>query len=376
MSQPQPRQTVNAPAVQGKPAATRTTPQVASTQTTTTKFTPDTTHKLYRPNLPRDIQYLRSITETFAAPDGTAICGPYVPKNELPEISFPFLPRPRVTDAGAANGNAAPGPQPNPNNVLLVIPTSNKSKTDMLLKHMQATKPAHITLTHRQIPAESGVGEQPYDDAGPRGAFTRVLNAIRTLQADPQHRKALLDGQVGTVIVGAIENFIQRPTGPGGLAVDYGVVLICRVSLSRTPGATAAAEWKWSMGVSGGVSAPTEYWKEAEKFGFEDKAGKHGKVTVGELLHINAGLDKANWHLQLAGVSRYVLLRKTMEALKVPWPKTRRAVAVAGAGAQRRDGGTNGATGRANGASVRAGGAPVRANPEATGRPKQTTQQS
>ncbi|KAK4144412.1 uncharacterized protein C8A04DRAFT_27869 [Dichotomopilus funicola] len=376
MSQPQPRRTVNAPAVQGKPAATRTTPQVASTQTTTAKFTPDTTHKLYRLNLPRDIQYLRSITETFAAPDGTAICGPYVPKNDLPEISFPFLPRARVTDAGAANsGNAAPGPQPNPNNVLLVIPTSNESKTKMLLDHLHKIKPPHIKLTHRQIPAKSGVGEQPYDGAGPLGAFTRVLNAIRTLQADPQRRKALLDKRIGTIIVGAIENFMQRPSGPGGRAVDYGVVVFCVVSLM--PGADqSGGKWKWSMGVSGGVSAPTEYWKEAETFGFEKNVREHGNVTIGELLHVNAGLDKANWHLQLAGVSRYDLLEDAMKALKVPWPEERRAVAVAGDGAQRRGGGTNGTAVRANGASVRANGAAVRASPEATGRPKQTTQQS
>lgn len=362
MSQSQPRRTINAADVSGKAAATKTTPQVASTQTTATKFTPDTTHALYRPGLPTDIQYLRRITKTFPAPDGVAMCRPHVPEAvDLPKIFFP------TTGAAAAagnNGNAAPGPRPrpNPNNVLLVIPTSNTSKTEMLLTHLHAIKPAHITLTHRQIPAESKVGEQPYDGAGPRGAFNRVLNAIRTLQATLEHRKALVDGKIGTVIVGAIENFMQRQPGPDGLAVDYGVVVFCRVSLM--PGAgKSGGKWKWSMGVSGGVSAPTEYWKEAEKFGFEDGARKlFGKVTVGELLHVNAGLSKADWHLQLAKVSRYELLRQAMAALEVSWPKKRRAVAVAGAGAQRQGGGANGAA--------------AMANSEATNASKKTTQRS
>jgi hypothetical protein len=75
--------------------------------------------------------------------------------------------------------------------------------------------------------------------------------------------------------------------------------------------------------VSEGVTAPVEYWKWAERYGFEDGAARlYGKKTVGKVLaeHI-PGLKDDNWHKQLADVSRYDLLQETMDGMEVPWPQ-------------------------------------------------------
>ncbi|KAK3300570.1 uncharacterized protein B0H64DRAFT_18881 [Chaetomium fimeti] len=264
---------------------------------------PDNNNRLYDPALPRDGTLLQQTLRP--APDAIALCTPHIP---------PSITTEPIIDVGLS--------LPNPNDVLLIIPTANASKTALFTSHLAATRPSHITsLTHLQIPAESGVGEQPYDSAGPRGAFNRVLGAVSALQVDPAHREALLKVRPGTVIVGAVENFVRRERGADGVVVpvDYGVVVMCRMSLaSREPG-----PWEWRVGVSQGVTVPVEYWRAAEAFGFEDEAGTHGKVTVGEVIEANVeGVDSGNWFesLTAARVSRYDLLRGAMEGMEVPWP--------------------------------------------------------
>ncbi|EAQ93091.1 predicted protein [Chaetomium globosum CBS 148.51] len=283
-----------------------TTPASAAAAPKPTNPNPDTkpTNPLYNPTLPTDRSLFRQPLRP--APDATALCAPYIPSpSTLPTLTTTTT-RP-----------------PNPNNVLLLIPTANASKTALLTAHLAATRPPHITsLTHLQIPADSGVGEQPYDGAGPRGAFNRVVGAVHALQRQAERGTygEVLSG-VGTVVVGAVENFVrrERAAGEGGVLVpvDYGVVVFCRVSLA--PG-EERARWEWRVGVSKGVMVPREYWRAAEGFGFEDDERMHGKVTVGEVLAANLGVDKADWFLSLMGVSRYDLLRDAMEEMEVPWP--------------------------------------------------------
>lgn len=164
------------------------------------------------------------------------------------------------------------------------------------------------------IPASSEAGEQPYDDQGILGAYNRINNSLLEL---PDHLPTSGDGEVGTVIVGAVENFIHRSRDPvtnRETAVDYGAVMLYN-----------ATSGELKMGVSAGTTVPTEYWKEAETYGFEDEDGerKQGKVTVGEVLaaHFEGQLDKADWHkvLSVGKVSRYELLRDALEAVGVPW---------------------------------------------------------
>ncbi|KAH6650535.1 hypothetical protein F5144DRAFT_588992 [Chaetomium tenue] len=286
---------------------------------------PKPTNPLYNPTLPTDRTLFRKPLRP--APNATALCAPYIPSpSTLPTLTSP----PSTT-------TTTPTPPPNPNNVLLIIPTANASKTALLTSHLAATRPPHITsLTHLQLPAESGVGEQPYDGAGPRGAFNRVVGAVRALQRQVERGACggVLRG-VGTVVVGAVENFVRRERtaagggGKGGkvVPVDYGVVVFCRLSL--VPGEEKVG-WEWRVGVSKGVMVPKEYWRAAEGFGFEDKERRHGKVTVGEVLAANLGVDKADWFLPLMGVSRYDLLRDAMKKMDVPWPAAGNAPVAVG----------------------------------------------
>ncbi|KAG7292867.1 hypothetical protein NEMBOFW57_002912 [Staphylotrichum longicolle] len=233
-------------------------------------------------------------------------------------------------------------------NVLLVIPTANKFKTNLLTTRLAAEQAdrkelARVAVSHLTVKADSGVGEQPYDAAGPRGAFNRVVNAVRDLAAGGgggKHGDVLARERIGTVVVGAVENFLLRETGkeggkdgePRAVVVDYGVIVLCRISLvaggsaggdGDGDGDKGSLKWEWRTGVSKGVTAPVEYWRWAEEqYGFEDEARMYGKKTVGKVLaeHID-GLDDANWHEALAGVSRYDLLEETMAGMEVPWPQ-------------------------------------------------------
>ncbi|KAL2125012.1 hypothetical protein VTJ04DRAFT_1377 [Mycothermus thermophilus] len=216
----------------------------------------------------------------------------------------------------------------NPANVLLVIPTSNKFKVCLLRDHLAATKPPGVNLDHLEVKADSQVGEQPLDSAGPQGAVNRVANAASKLFKDDSKMRDLRERAIGTVIVGAVENFIYRHaswTDKDGQTVhgpaDYGVLVFCRISL--VPGRADVERIRWSqLGVSRGVTVPADFMNFARTLGFDDEEELHGKVTVGEVIAANTGIDKANWHLPLAGASRYELLKEAMEKMKVPWPET------------------------------------------------------
>jgi hypothetical protein len=189
--------------------------------------------------------------------------------------------------------------------VLLVIPTANKSKGRLLREAFENQKPKDVVMHSIVVPFDSGVGEQPYNEAGVLGAHTRISNALRHLDA-PEHQETLVSKGIGTVIVASIESYIQldnvsRPT-------DYGVVVIH----NATAGETAA-------GLSWGVTVPPAYVDRARRFGFEGNPN-HGRVTVGQILAAHVpGLDKADWHRDLAGRSRYDLLSDAISRLTIPW---------------------------------------------------------
>ncbi|KAL2199413.1 hypothetical protein P885DRAFT_58795 [Corynascus similis CBS 632.67] len=279
-----------------------------------------TANPLRHPNLPTDPKLLRQTIQPAPSPARLRELYSTPDPQTLPSVLSLY-------SGNQANNSTAVGmPSPDPNNVLFVVPTANASKTNLFVSYLHATKPAHITrLTHRQIPAESGVGEQPYDGAGPRGALNRAVRAVRALLADESHRAAVVGTGVGTLLLCVIENFIAREPVDGTgtkdgedvklVPVDYGFIVLCRISLLD-------GTWTWEVGISRGTTLPREYWQAAEKFGFEDgEARTYGKVTVGELLQANIGLDKADWNKPLAGVSRYELLEEALRNMKVPWPE-------------------------------------------------------
>jgi non-canonical (house-cleaning) NTP pyrophosphatase len=190
--------------------------------------------------------------------------------------------------------------------ILLVIPTANKHKTRILTETFERQKPRGVTLHVLVLPAESNVGEQPYDEAGAEGARNRIQNSLQSLE-----ESVLAEKGIGTVIAASIENFIQRPSDGTGLnPVDYGLVMMYNATSRRSFSA-----------LSRGVTVPRAYYELARSLGGEGLHDEiYGRVTVGEVMAASVGgVDRANWHAVVAGVSRYELLEEAMEGISVPW---------------------------------------------------------
>ncbi|KAH0565180.1 hypothetical protein GP486_001426 [Trichoglossum hirsutum] len=191
------------------------------------------------------------------------------------------------------------------NAILLVIPTENEFKKRVLQEAFREQAPRGVDLHTISVPVESEVGEQPYNEAGVMGAHNRISNALLRLDA-PEYQETFREKKIGAVFVASIENFIQidgidRPT-------DYGVVAIHNAIDQRTVAC-----------FSQGVTVSPDYVDRARRFGFDGNPN-HGKVTVGRVLAANVpGLDKANWHKDLACHSRYDLLSDAVGQLPIPW---------------------------------------------------------
>ncbi|KAK4177753.1 hypothetical protein QBC36DRAFT_125592 [Triangularia setosa] len=223
--------------------------------------------------------------------------------------------------------------------LLVIIPSSNKSKVKLLEAHFEKNLPPNTLLSLVSLTSvSSGVGEQPYNEAGIDGAYNRIDHALIATPLEPAVRQVMLLGGITTVIYAAIESFIARPgypppapgEKPSTEPVDYAYILF------YNPVARVV-----KTGVSQGVSVPEAYYDEAQTYGFSDplgqriiaKSGKgktspeeaqqnHGKVTVGEIMAANMkGLDKANWHKFLTGgkVCRYQLIEDALEKMEMPW---------------------------------------------------------
>ncbi|KAH8719557.1 hypothetical protein GQ44DRAFT_712238 [Phaeosphaeriaceae sp. PMI808] len=190
-------------------------------------------------------------------------------------------------------------------NIMVFIPTENKFKTEtiqrMVRAHLGSEQKSRLVVHSRLIPSE--VGEQPYDENGLRGAYNRIRNTLRFLEQNEEMLKA---DRIGTVLIGAIENFIQR-SSDGGSAVDYGIVVMYNATTKKMVGT-----------ISRGVTVPQRFLEQAQTEGYEDEERKSGKVTVGEVLAEIFGVDKGNWHEIIVGVSRYTLLEEAIQSLEIP----------------------------------------------------------
>ncbi|RYP48449.1 hypothetical protein DL768_005651 [Monosporascus sp. mg162] len=189
--------------------------------------------------------------------------------------------------------------------VLLVIPTANKQKEALLRGAFGDQAPNGADLHVITVPFDSGVGEQPYNDAGSLGAHNRITNALRALHGE-NHQEMLRLRGIGTVIVASIESYIQtdRVTRP----TDYGIIMIRNATAEKT---TACLSW--------GTTVDPVYVDRARRFGFDGNPN-FGRVTVGQVLAAHVpGLDKADWQVVLGGRSRYELLKEAIEQLEIPW---------------------------------------------------------
>ncbi|KAM7209981.1 hypothetical protein V8F06_014638 [Rhypophila decipiens] len=191
---------------------------------------------------------------------------------------------------------------------LLVIPTDNKSKTDLLISTFQSKLPTRYSALHNlTLPVSSEVGEQPYNGAGPIGAYNRIRNALDVLSNSSRHINFTREKNIGTLMVAAIENYIEIDRCPAR-PTDYGVVVVHNASTGKT-----------SACVSSGTTIDSVWVDRARKLGV-DGHEDHGKVTVGRVLAERMpGIDEANWHVVLAGRSRYDILREAVEGLELPW---------------------------------------------------------
>ncbi|KAI5456100.1 hypothetical protein BGZ63DRAFT_409198 [Mariannaea sp. PMI_226] len=190
------------------------------------------------------------------------------------------------------------------NDVLLVIPTNNGDKKGLLTGVIAKNLPKGSNLHVLILPAETGVGEQPYNDAGPLGAYNRVENALTQLHSD--HKEKLESWKIGTVIVASIESFIQtegieEPT-------DFAFILF----YNATNGTVLT-------GVSDGTPVPDKAFVDfAKSLGCNNGNKNHGLYTVGEVLSRHClGIEAADWHIIVVGQSRFVILRKAVDSMAV-----------------------------------------------------------
>jgi non-canonical (house-cleaning) NTP pyrophosphatase len=191
------------------------------------------------------------------------------------------------------------------NAVLLVIPTDNESKRRLLQESFIERAPNDMIVHIVTVPVNSGVGEQPYNEAGIIGAHNRISNALLRLDT-VEYEETFKVKRIGTVVVASIENYIQ--TDNIDRPADYGIVVIHNATTQQT---TACTSW--------GVTVPPAYINRARRFGFEGDPNR-GRVTVGQILAAHVpGLDKADWQSVLSGHSRYDLLRDAIRQVPIPW---------------------------------------------------------
>lgn len=186
--------------------------------------------------------------------------------------------------------------------VLLLIPTKNAFKIELLTRVVgKLMEPRRVVV--QMVSADSEVNEQPYNGAGLRGAQNRIKNALKWLDGAGSAMRE--EHKIGTVLVAAIENYIELEPPGEAPAADFGVVVLYN-----------AANGKWALRFSAGVTAPAAYVAKARSLGFSDEAKLCGNVTMGKVLAANApDVPDDNWHLVVAGVSRYDLLTTAAEAL-------------------------------------------------------------
>ncbi|KOS22590.1 hypothetical protein ESCO_001918 [Escovopsis weberi] len=197
-------------------------------------------------------------------------------------------------------------PPPRGSNILLIIPTGNKDKMDVIKECVEHHALLGAQVFTETVHVDSGVGEQPYNSAGALGVFNRISNALKTI-SDDRLASLMEEHGIGTVLVGAIENFVQTKDVPR--PADHAVAVLH----NATTGEMATA-------CSRGVTLDPEYVGWAMALGCVHGHPDHGKETVGNMLAARfQGLDSKNWHEVLAGVSRYALLREALANLNFTW---------------------------------------------------------
>jgi hypothetical protein len=192
--------------------------------------------------------------------------------------------------------------------VLLLVPTANKSKVHLLQTALEAALgDSNLVTEFHDVPTDH---QQPYDDEGTK-CMTQRLRAMviyaKEIECTFEERK------IGTVIVGAVENYIRISTDNKS-AADFGIVAFYNAGTGIL-----------IQGTTRGVPIELCYLAEARDDGiFGGKIA--GSVTYGNVLDryfkaaalrvYGPSLDiSSNWHEVVCGRSRYCILMETCQDL-------------------------------------------------------------
>ncbi|KAH6973338.1 hypothetical protein EDB80DRAFT_742968 [Ilyonectria destructans] len=193
-------------------------------------------------------------------------------------------------------------------NVLVVIPTDNQFKVETITQKFKKLVPSGKLHTLK-LKAESKVGNQPYNEQGPIGGSNRLRSVLELLDT-PEYRVRMENWKIGTVITMSIENFVQFAVDGTTIksATDYGAIIVHNASTGQTQST-----------YSKGVTIDVAYVEYARTLGFDDAEKLHGKVTCGKVMAVNvAGLKHDDWHLSVAGISRYTILEDAICDMEIP----------------------------------------------------------
>jgi hypothetical protein len=103
--------------------------------------------------------------------------------------------------------------------VLLLMPTSNREERHLLQSLLQEHI-GELKLVSYAYDVDTGI-QQPYDDTGMECLKQRLLAMVDVTESSVSMLEEL---GIGTVIIGAAENYI-RTSNHDGLAVEFGVAI-------------------------------------------------------------------------------------------------------------------------------------------------------
>lgn len=199
--------------------------------------------------------------------------------------------------------------EPCGNNTLLLVATENLSKIGILEEKIRGEMNEGELVTYSIEPKTSA--QQPYNKMGMRCLLERIEAMVEFAN---QNSQMLKEDRIGTVIIGAMENYIQT-SNTDNSGADFGIVMLYNANTQCVV-----------QGTSKGVPVDGEYLQEARSGGSWGEEKDRGKVTYGEILkkvfhkaaqrEFGTEYDIAkDWHRAVCGISRYSLLREVARDL-------------------------------------------------------------
>lgn len=197
--------------------------------------------------------------------------------------------------------------EPYGSNTLLLAATNDMSEIEIFEEKLRGEMIGGELVTHSIEPKTSA--QQPYNKMG----MTCLLERIEAMVEFATWSSHLLkENQIGTVVIGAIEHYIQTSSIDTSGA-DFGLVMLYNVNTQKVV-----------QGISKGVPVEGEYLQEARSAGFWDEEKDRGKITYGEILRkifhgaaqreFGPDYDIAkDWHRAVCSISRYSLLKDVVQ---------------------------------------------------------------